>query len=71
MPTPPKESIGGFVAVSMRNEENLLMSTIQSLKDLIVNPEFESYDDDFKLQVTSRLSSAEEYLRNILNSKQV
>lgn len=60
MPTPPKESIGGFVQSMFETERKQLDVNSDVISDFMNTEEFNSYDEDFKLLVSERLRINEE-----------
>lgn len=55
MPTPPKESIGGFVQSIFNAERAQLDVNYEVISNFVNSSEFESYDEDFKTLVVERL----------------
>lgn len=60
MPTPPKESIGGFVQSMFNAERAQLDVNFDVISNFVNSVEFESYDEDFKTLVINRLNLIED-----------
>jgi len=64
MPTPPKESIGGFVNTALDSELKQIESTQVLLNSFIEN--YDEYDTDFKIYIDERYKLLERTKSEIL-----
>jgi hypothetical protein len=67
MPKPPRETMGGFVSTVFETQKQTLDAEIVLVKELINSKEFESYDNDFQMNVKSRLILMDDYKSKIEN----
>lgn len=67
MPSPPRESIGGFMLNALESQKQRLDSDLVLLHRFADSDEFKTYDADFRSYVKQRVSLVESIKSQIEN----